>query len=375
MNTEAFIRLAKNPKLVEAIHEPELRRWTEKYPYFNQARVLWMKASQLASADPVSDDELAAAGIYVIRPILLNRFARKSFGLLSMAPPDNEAIMQKWNGFGHHIAFYVHNNVDVIVVTVMLGLKWASVYAVYYMIIGGIKNIVNALTGGSEAAWGNIIAKKEQQVLLTRFQMVETLSSIVIVTLFSTTGILLFDFIGIYTKSVTDIAYVNIPVGILFIISESFHCVKQIYHHLILAAGHYRETQKGAFIEAGLNLALTFILAYFIGMPGILIATIIATCYRIVDYAFHLKNTILHRNVSVIIKRQFINMVNVSLVLLICGVIPFSTPDTYSQWALKAVVVFVISSAITLSWQSMYYCGEVKGIILTLNGALFAKRG
>lgn len=64
MNTEAFIRLAKNPKLVEAIHEPELRRWTEKYPYFNQARVLWMKASQLASADPVSDDELELAGLH-----------------------------------------------------------------------------------------------------------------------------------------------------------------------------------------------------------------------------------------------------------------------------------------------------------------------
>jgi len=64
MNTEAFIRLAKKPKLVEAIHEPELRRWTEKYPYFNQARVLWMKASQLASADPVSDDELELAGLH-----------------------------------------------------------------------------------------------------------------------------------------------------------------------------------------------------------------------------------------------------------------------------------------------------------------------
>lgn len=64
MNTEAFVKLAKNPKLVEAIHEPELRKWTEKYPYFNQARVLWIKAAQLASSEPVGDEELELAGLH-----------------------------------------------------------------------------------------------------------------------------------------------------------------------------------------------------------------------------------------------------------------------------------------------------------------------
>lgn len=65
MNTESFIHLAADPFQVEAIHEPELRAWAEKYPFFSQARVMWLKAAQQASEGSLNDDELEQTALHV----------------------------------------------------------------------------------------------------------------------------------------------------------------------------------------------------------------------------------------------------------------------------------------------------------------------
>ena len=308
--------------------------------------------------------KLVSAGVYILRPLLLNMIAKKVYHINRTVPPDNEAIKQRWNGFGHHIAFYIHNNVDVFVVTVILGLKWASVYSVYLMIVAGIKNIVISLMGSSEAAFGNMLAKKEQAVLENRFRVVETLSSMVIVIFFSVTGLLLLDFIRIYTSGIEDINYISIPIAVFFTISEALHCIKQNYHSLVLAAGHYKETQKGAFLEAGINLVLSVLLAFLIGLPGILLATIIATLYRTIDYVFYLRKKILYRSPKVFFQRLLVNVCSAACVVAAGLLIPFSTPATYWEWIGKALPVFIIACVIVFIWNILFYRKDVIGIFL-----------
>lgn len=65
MTPKGFIQLAGDPSGVEAVHEPELRLWMERYPYFNQAHVLWLKASLLASEGVLNDDDLEMSSLHV----------------------------------------------------------------------------------------------------------------------------------------------------------------------------------------------------------------------------------------------------------------------------------------------------------------------
>ena len=306
--------------------------------------------------------------VYLVKPIALFAIAKKKFLIRNNQPADNEAIQQRWNGFGHHIAFYIHNNVDVMVVTVMLGLKWASVYSVYYIVVSGIRKIVVAFGGGTEAAFGNMIAKNEKEVLLSRFGMVENFSSMIVVAMFSTTGLLLFDFLKIYTAGVSDIEYIIYSFGILFVISESLHCIKQNYHNLILAAGHYKQTQPGAFIEAALNVVLSVILAMFIGISGILIATIISTLYRIIEYVIYLKKNILFRNLWPSVKRIVVNLISAGFIIISCLFIPFGEPQNYLQWVIKAIPVFAISCGITMLINALFYPKELKMIFIHIVG-------
>lgn len=315
----------------------------------------------------------ASVGVYVLRPVLLYIIAKRRYNIVSDAKPDDEAIKQRWSGFGHHIAYYIHNNIDVMVITIVLGLKWSSVYAVYYMIVSGVRKIVVAFSGGTEAALGNMIARNESDVLKSRFKMVENLSSMIIITMFSVTGLLLFDFVRIYTSGVSDIEYMVYSVGILLVISETLHALKQIYHNAVMAAGHYKQTQVGAYIEAGVNVSLSIILAFCIGLPGVILATIIATAYRTIDYVLYLRKNILNRKVADTIKRFVVNFMNALAVVGAVLLIPFAVPDNYFSWVLKAIPVFVISCVITLIVNYVCYRQELVEIIKKII-SIFAKR-
>lgn len=317
--------------------------------------------------------KLASAFVYVLKPVLLNVLVRKRYGLDKSVPADYEAIRQRWDGLGHHIAFFIHNNTDVFVITMCLGLKWVSVYSVYLLIVGGVRNIVNSLAGGGEAAFGNMIAKKEYDILNERFRMIETLTSFIVISFFTATGLLLFDFVGIYTANVEDINYHVVPFGILFVISEALHCIKQTYHNLVLAAGHYKQTRCGAFVEAGLNLGLSFLFVPFFGVTGVLAATIAATFIRMLDYVRHLQKNVLCRPMRVFWKRQAINVLNAGTILALFRLFPLRRATDYTAWAFKAVPVVFLSLSVTLLYNMLFYRKDVSDIFTRVAGVITRK--
>ena len=319
--------------------------------------------------------KLASVAIYAIRPIVLNIIGKHKFNIDKTIPADNLSIRRRWNGLGHHIAYYVHNNVDVMVITIFLGLKYSSVYSIYGMILFGIKNVVMTLSNSAEAALGDIIARDEESVLKNRFALVETLTSLASVVLFTTAGLLIFDFIEIYTMGVNDINYKIIPFGIIFAISEALHAIKQNYHSLIMAAGHYKETQLGAFIEAGLNLVLSLVLATCWGLVGIVLATAISTLYRTIEYVIYLRKNIIHRSACVFVKRIAVNMICSIISIIVSMAMPFSITNNYFEWILKAIPVFAITAIVTFGINFIVYKNDMNQIVSKIVSIIGFKRG
>ena len=298
--------------------------------------------------------------IYSLKPVLLSLYVSKKYRIDKAVPLDNEAIKQKWNGLGHHLAYYVQNNVDMMVVTVQLGLKWASVYSVYHMILWGVDGFLNSALSFKEAIYGNMIAKGEINLLKKRFVLMETISSILNVVFYSTCGLLILDFIRIYTENIHDINYVITSVAILFIATAYCTSVKDNFNDIVLAAGHYKQTQMSAFIEAGLNLFLSVILAHYLGLEGILIATIVSVSYRIIYYVLYLSKHIINRQPQAFIKRQMVNALNIMFIVLSFGLFKFGVIDNYLLWVGKAIIVFGYTIIITLMFNLLFYKNDVK---------------
>lgn len=317
--------------------------------------------------------KLATALIYTIRPLVLRLYVKLHYHTDPHAIPDKSALDKKWDGFGHHTAFFLHSNTDVAVLTVAasltnrLTIADISVYTVYYTIVAGMKNLVSAVSSGIEAAFGNMIAKGETEALKKNFRLYEFISFALSTVTFTCVGILLVPFIRIYTSGVTDASYNQPLFAVIITLAEAVYCIRIPYNNVTLAAGHYHETRNGAFIEAGINIALSFILVFPLGLCGVAVATLVAMLFRTVQYAVYLSSNILHTNISVFIKRCIVSTVCAALSILAVKLIPFTfVKQDYFTWFVYALITFCITTVITAIINLIFYRRDFLGFISIL---------
>lgn len=312
--------------------------------------------------------KLGTALVYALRPILLRLYVRKKYAPDTHALPDNSAIRQRWDGFGHHTAYFLHTNTDVFVLTVFSGILRSleiadvSVYTVYYAIVSGIEKVVAAFSSGIEAAFGNMIANEETDTLRRNFRVYEFFSFTLTTTLFTCTGILLLPFIGIYTKGVTDAEYIRPLFAFLLVAAEAVYCIRIPYNNVTLAAGHYRQTRNGAFLEAGINIAGSLIFIVPLGLVGVALATLLAMTVRTVQYALYLSRHILCRPFGVFLGRCFVNLSACALTVFAVRLFPLPTLENYGQWALYALFVFAVCAAIVFLLNAAFYRNDLRNL-------------
>ena len=132
--------------------------------------------------------------------------------------------------------------------------------------------------------------KKEYKNLNSNFRTYEFLIYCFTIVVFSCVATLILPFIENYTRGITDINYLRVELAILISLAEIVYCIRQPYLLLVYATGMYEETKKGAAIEAILNLAISFGLVWVIGLPGVIIGTLVANLFRTTQYILFLPN-------------------------------------------------------------------------------------
>ena len=328
---------------------------------------------------PVHAVKFATAVIYALRPIVLRLYVRKKYDPDRNAAPDNAAIAQRWDGFGHHTAFFLHTNTDVFVLTVFSGLMRSlqiadvSVYTVYYSIVAGVEKIVAAFSSGVEAAFGNMIAREETQTLQKNFAAYEYFSFTLTTLLFTSAGILLQPFLAIYTRGITDAVYVRPAFGILLTLAEAVYCIRIPYNNVTLAAGHYRQTRNGAFVEAGINIVLSVALVIPLGLEGVAIATLVAMVFRTIQYAVYLSGKILHRSVLFFVRRCIIAVLCSALTIGVTRLLPAPPLPDYLHWALYGVGVFVLCGTILLLCSLVFDRDALRDILRIFRNSIRRK--
>ena len=312
--------------------------------------------------------KLGTAFVYALRPLLLRLYVRRRYAPDTHAAPDETAIAQRWDGLGHHTAYFLHTNTDVFVLTVFsalsraVGIADVSVYTVYYAIVAGIEKVVSAFSSGIEAAFGNMIAREETETLRRNFRIYEFFSFTLVTTLFTCTGLLLQPFLSVYTRGITDADYMRPLFGILLTAAEAVYCIRIPYNNVTLAAGHYRQTRSGAFLEAGINIVLSLALVVPLGLSGVALATLAAMTVRTVQYAHYLSHHILRRPFSVFLGRCAVNICASALSVLCCILLPQNTAQSYLGWAVHAIPVFLICGGWTLLLNSLFYRHDLQGL-------------
>ena len=307
--------------------------------------------------------KLATGLIFIIRPLAQNFYVKRKYKINLKEASGNYKIKQKWDGLAQHIAAVIHGNTDITILTIFTTLAEVSVYSVYYLVISGIKKIVQSFNSGIDASFGDMIAKKEDDNLRKKFSSYELLYISIMTIIFATTIILITPFVVVYTKGVNDADYYRPLFGCLLVISEYIWAIRAPYSSITLAAGHFRETRKGAWVEALTNIIISLILVPKFGIVGVTIGTIVAMLIRTIEFTYHANKYILKRSILESVAKITLSVMSIVIVSVIFCFVKLPTPDSYSSWIINAVIVLVVAGVVTLALYYITYGKDLKKIL------------
>ena len=291
--------------------------------------------------------KLITSVIFVIRPLIQNMYVRKKYDLNLKIKFEGEPIKQKWNGFAQHIASVINGEIDVVLLTFFVGYQSVSIYSTYLLVVSGITQLALKSISSLETYWGNIYAKNEMELLRNSFEKTELLVHSFITFLYTTTAILITPFISVYISGIKDENVYYLPtLGVILTFAYGLRCLRLPYFSLIGAAGHYKETQNGAFISTMINTLVSLFAVNRFGLIGISLGTFLAMFYHTAYFVWHLKSNIIYYEVKKFLIYMLIDSIVVVLAFYFSKYFSMNS-KTYLDWIVYAIKISFISLSCT----------------------------
>lgn len=285
--------------------------------------------------------KLTTSIIFLGRPLFLRWYVNKHYSIDRKIAYEGEPIKQKWNGVAQHVSAVVLDGTDTIVLTVFSTLSNVSIYSVYHLVVYGVKQLFTSMTNGIQALFGELWAKKEMDTLRKTFSWAEWVIHTGVVLVFGCTASLVVPFVQVYTKGVNDVNYTVPAFALLITIAHAMHCIRLPYNLMILAGGHYKQTQSNYIIAATINVVVSVVMVSAFGLIGVAIGTLAAMVYQTIWMAWYDSKNFMNWPLKNFIKQMCVD-IGTSIVGF-CACKQLSIRGlSYYYWLILAVKVFLI---------------------------------
>lgn len=310
--------------------------------------------------------KLGSTVVYILIPVALNLYVSRHYEIDKKVEPDNSALSQRWDAFALQLANFVNNNTDLVILTVFTNVKTISVYTVYHLVLNGLQKLIPKMAGGVEAALGNILAKNENEKLKLGFSALEYVILLVSTVIYTCVFVLILPFVRLYTSDVSDVNYIVPSFAFVASLASFFYCVRTPYQYIVQAAGHFRQTRNGSFVEAGLNIVLSIVLVAQIGITGVAVGTLVAMLFRTVQYASYSYKYILKIPFIIWIKKYIVSAIASVIVVFVCAKLHVSEVNTAVDWCVAGIVTVGMITLVMGIITAVFYRAEFSFIITAI---------
>lgn len=258
--------------------------------------------------------KMGSALIYLIQPFIYHIYIKNNYTInILNSDGDSNLLEQRWDGLAINIAAFIHNNTDVVILSLLGTLHDVSVYSVYFLVVAGLKSIIVAISQAIIPIVGRTYASGNRQNLNKIFGIYEMIILFLSFLLFTIGGLTITPFVKLYTSGVYDANY-NQPVfGWLIIVAELVYCIREPYVSLAYSANRFKDFKSISYIEAILNIVISIIFVKKFGIVGVAIGTLISMLTRTIYQINYLKNNIL--------KRSYIKLYKIIIIYIFGSVI------------------------------------------------------
>mgnify|MGYP003291615403 CR=1 FL=1 len=280
----------------------------------------------------------------LIQMIYIALYMRRHYKWLNLgAVPNFEALSQSRHVVIHQISGLIFNHTDMLLLTYFRGLKTVSVYSMYQLFMGIVDTMISNFTGMTFALGQAFHQdRKHYMKLHDAFELYYTTLTF---CLFCITNLFILPFMKLYTQGVQDINYIDEMLPYLFIGTFLISRSRTSCMHAINFAGHFRQTQWHAVVEAVLNLSVSVFGVSRWGIHGALLGTIVSLLFRSNSMILYASKHILKRSPWFIYRRWLLNLVLFTLVTMTGKwMLSFVSLDSYFSiigWAIVACAVVI----------------------------------
>lgn len=307
--------------------------------------------------------KLVSSIVFIARPVLYAWYVRRNYDLPKVKK-DPSVLSQKWTGIGQHIAYFLHTNTDIVLLTLLSDLKQVAVYSVYHLVINSIWNIASSFSGGMEAAFGEMIAKKEQKALLQSYRYYKLIITLVALVLFGCAAVLIIPFVKLYMADVTDADYVQPLFGLVLLLAEFMNCLALPCTTLPISANRLKQTRWGSYGEALINITVSLALIRWNPLLGVAIGTLCANLFKSVYYMIYSAKQLMQCSVWKVVG-SFLASLAVMLTIGASGMYLLGNApmDNFAVWCGWGVVTFLVVGSIALIFCIAIFPRELKSFL------------
>lgn len=306
--------------------------------------------------------KLTTSLIYLLQPFLIYLYVQHNYNINKKINYTKEPIPQKWNGIAQHVAAVILDQTDTIVLTMFATLSDVSIYSVYFFVVKGVKQLFMSMTNGITSLIGEMWARQELEELNITFSWTEWVIHTGTTFVFGVTAILIVPFIKVYTLGIHDANYIQPLFAALIVAANAGHCLRLPYNIVILAGGHYKQTQNNYIIAATINVIVSVVTVKKWGLIGVAIGTLVAMGYQTVWMAIYDSKNLIKWPLRNFAKQVFVDGLTVVIGFLATRIIPM-TEVTYVDWLYLAVKTAVIWIIIVCILNMIFYHDKMKNMI------------
>ena len=242
-----------------------------------------------------------------------------------------------------------------------------SVFTVYNMVLTTVFIVTNAVNTGVSASFGDLIARNEIERLQKAYIEYETLFQVFWTVIFSCVTVLYQPFISLYTVDFNDASYLRPSLCIMFSLLGGVWVIRNQQSVIIVAAGRFKEIQRGSIIEAVLTMILSTVGLLVMGLEGLLLGRIISASYRMIDFIRYCSKEVLKFNLKFTIKQIIISTCVICLTYLIVFKLQQKNAiETYFNWVVFACITVVISLALSLLINTIFNRDQVVKVLRSI---------
>ena len=289
--------------------------------------------------------KLISSLIFLIKPVFLYFYVYLNYDIDRTARLRKEAIKQKWDGVAQHLSVFVFGSTDIIILTLFSTLENVSIYSVYFLVINGMKQLVNSVLLGFQSLLGDLWAKREKEKLNFVFSHFVWLTHILCIFFFGCTSVLILSFVRVYTMGIYDAEYIQPLFSIVLTISYGIESLRIPYSYMIFAAGRFKETKSVFIISTVINIVVSMLFVNWIGLTGVAVGTGAALIYQSIRMVVYTDKNLIKGSAKFLIKIIFVDIVTILLFMLNPLFIKTQV-DSYVSWGVYALQISMFLIAV-----------------------------